>query len=209
MDKPLHALSLIEASQGIRNRRFTSEAYTEALLARIESLDKEIQAWTRLRPEEAIRAARLCDRHLRSGAAPGALHGLPVGVKDIYATAGVPTEMGSPAFAGHIPDRSAKVIERLEARGAFVMGKTVTTECAFYSPGKTRNPWNPLHTPGGSSSGSAAAVAAGFVPAALGSQTNGSIIRPAAFCGVVGYKPWIRRASLPVRWKMPPGWQPP
>ena len=110
-------------------------------------------------------------------------------MKDIFATAGVPTEMGSPAFAGHIPDESARVIERLEAQGAFVMGKTVTTECAFLSPGKTRNPWNPLHTPGGSSSGSAAAVAAGFVPAALGTQTNGSVIRPAAFCGVVGFKP--------------------
>ncbi len=114
---------------------------------------------------------------------------MPIGVKDIFATAGVPTEMGSPAFAGHIPNRSARVIERLEAQGAFVMGKTVTTECAFLSPGKTRNPWNPLHTPGGSSSGSAAAVAAGFVPAALGTQTNGSVIRPAAFCGVVGFKP--------------------
>ena len=120
---------------------------------------------------------------------PAPLQGLPVGVKDIFATAGVPTQMGSPAFAGHIPGESARVIERLEARGGFVMGKTVTTEFAFRSPGKTRNPWNPLHTPGGSSSGSAAAVAAGFVPAALGTQTNGSVIRPAAFCGVVGYKP--------------------
>ena len=97
--------------------------------------------------------------------------------------------MGSPAFAGHIQARSARVVERLEAQGAFVMGKTVTTECAFLHPGKTRNPWNPAHTPGGSSSGSAAAVAAGFVPAALGTQTNGSVIRPAAYCGVVGFKP--------------------
>jgi Asp-tRNA(Asn)/Glu-tRNA(Gln) amidotransferase A subunit family amidase len=97
--------------------------------------------------------------------------------------------MGSPAFAGHIPNASARVVERLAAQGGFVMGKTVTTECAFLTPGKTRNPWNPVHTPGGSSSGSAAAVAAGFVPAALGTQTNGSVIRPAAYCGVVGYKP--------------------
>ena len=189
MDKPLHTLSLIEAAHGIKSRRFTSEAYTEALLARIASLDGKIRAWAWLKPEEAIKAARLSDRHLHSGETPGPLQGLPIGVKDIFATAGVPTEMGSPAFAGHIPDRSAKVIERIEAQGAFVMGKTVTTECAFLSPGKTRNPWNPLHTPGGSSSGSAAAVAAGFVPAALGTQTNGSVIRPAAFCGVVGFKP--------------------
>lgn len=189
MDKPLHTLGLVEAAHGIQNRRFTAEAYTRALLARIASLDEAIQAWAWLKPEDAIRAARLSDRRLDSGETPGPLQGVPIGVKDIFATAGVPTEMGSPAFAGHIPDRSAKVIERIEARGAFVMGKTVTTECAFLFPGKTRNPWNPLHTPGGSSSGSAAAVAAGFVPAALGTQTNGSVIRPAAFCGVVGFKP--------------------
>lgn len=189
MDKPLHTLSLIEAVKGIENRQFTSAVYTQALLARIASLDEGIRAWTWLDPAEAIKAARRSDRHFHSGGAPGPLQGLPIGVKDIFATAGVPTEMGSPAFAGHIPEKSAKVIERLEAQGAFVLGKTVTTECAFLFPGKTRNPWNPLHTPGGSSSGSAAAVAAGFVPAALGTQTNGSVIRPAAFCGVVGFKP--------------------
>jgi len=189
MDKTLHTLSLIEASEGIKNRRFTSEAYTEALLARIASLDGGIRAWAWLNPEEAIKAGRLSDRHLDSGETPGPLLGVPIGVKDIFATAGVPTEMGSPAFAGHIPDKSAKIVERIETQGGFVMGKTVTTECAFLHPGKTRNPWNPDHTPGGSSSGSAAAVAAGFVPAALGTQTNGSVIRPAAFCGVVGFKP--------------------
>ena len=117
-------------------------------------------------------------------------------MKDIYPTAGVPTEMGSPAFAGHVPTRSARAIELIEAQGAFVLGKTVTTECAFLFPGKTRNPWNPLHTPGGSSSGSAAAVAAGFVPAALGTQTNGSVIRPAAYCGVVGFKP--TQGTIPI-----------
>jgi Asp-tRNA(Asn)/Glu-tRNA(Gln) amidotransferase A subunit family amidase len=189
MEKPLHTLSLISTVKGIENRRFTSEEYTQALLARIASLDGKIQAWAWLKPAEAIKAARLSDSRLRSGGTPGPLQGVPVGVKDIFATAGVPTEMGSPAFAGHIPDKSARVVERLEARGAFVMGKTVTTECAFLHPGKTRNPWNPVHTPGGSSSGSAAAVAVGFVPAALGTQTNGSVIRPAAFCGVVGFKP--------------------
>ncbi len=188
MDKPLHTLSLIEAVKGIEKRQFTSEEYTQALLARIASRDEQIGAWAWLRPDEAIKAARLSDRRSHSGT-PGPLQGLPIGVKDIFATAGVPTEMGSPAFAGHIPNTSARVIERLEAQGAFVMGKTVTTECAFLFPGKTRNPWNPTHTPGGSSSGSAAAVAAGFVPAALGTQTNGSVIRPAAFCGVVGFKP--------------------
>jgi len=189
MDQPLHTLGLIEAVKGIQNRRFTAQEYTQALLARIASRDEKIKAWAWFKPEEAIRAARRSDRRLQKGGTPGPLEGIPIGVKDIFATAGVPTEMGSPAFAGHIPDKSARVIQRLESRGAFVMGKTVTTECAFLHPGKTRNPWNPAHTPGGSSSGSAAAVVAGFVPAALGTQTNGSVIRPAAFCGVVGFKP--------------------
>lgn len=189
MEQPLHTLTLIDALKGIESRRFTAEAYTQALLARIDSLDAGIRAWAWLDPTAAVKAARLSDRHLQSGGKPGQLQGIPVGVKDIFATAGMPTEMGSPAFAGHIPDRSARVVERLEACGAFVMGKTITAECAFLHPGKTRNPWNPAHTPGGSSSGSAAAVAAGFVPAALGTQTNGSVIRPAAFCGVVGFKP--------------------
>jgi Asp-tRNA(Asn)/Glu-tRNA(Gln) amidotransferase A subunit family amidase len=189
MDKPLYTLGLVEASEGIRNRRFTSVRYTEALLARIASLDESIRAWAWIEPAEALKAARLCDEGLEAGAEPRPLEGLPVGVKDIFATAGIPTQMGSSAFAGHVPGESAEAIRRLEARGGFVMGKTVTTECAFLTPGKTRNPWNPLHTPGGSSCGSAAAVAAGFVPAALGTQTNGSVIRPAAFCGVVGFKP--------------------
>ena len=188
-DKPFYRLNLREVCRGIRERRFTAESYTRALLARIASLDGEIGAWIWLEPERALRAARLRDRRIRSGAKSGPLMGVPVGVKDIFATAGIPTQMGSPAFAGHVPGESAVVIERLEAHGAFVLGKTVTTECAFLTPGKTRNPWNPLHTPGGSSSGTAAAVAAGFVPAALGTQTNGSVIRPAAYCGVVGYKP--------------------
>jgi len=189
MEKPLHTLGLLETCEGLRDGRFTAETYTRALLARIAARDEAIQAWTWLNPEEAIRAARRCDAAFEAGQTLGPLEGIPVGVKDIFATAGVPTEMGSPAYKGYIPNESAKVIERLEARGGFVLGKTVTTECAFLTPGKTRNPWNPRHTPGGSSSGSAAAVAAGFVPAALGTQTNGSVIRPAAFCGVVGFKP--------------------
>lgn len=189
MDKQLHTLSLVEAARGIKSRLFTSEEYIQALLARIKSLDEDIQAWAWLKPAEAIKAARASDSYLHSGGTPGLFQGIPLGVKDIFATAGMPTEMGSSAFAGHIPKESARVIRLLESQGAFVMGKTVTAECAFFFPGKTRNPWNPLHTPGGSSSGSAAAVAAGFVPAALGTQTNGSVIRPAAFCGVVGFKP--------------------
>ncbi|MHB8828307.1 MAG: amidase [Syntrophales bacterium] len=189
MDEPLDVLSLIDAVEGIAEKRFTAEQYTRSLLERISLYDGEIRAWAWFDPEAALQAARFSDCRLKEGGAPGVLQGIPVGVKDVYATAGLPTEMGSPAFAGNIPEKSARVVERLQEQGAFVMGKTVTAECAFYSPGKTRNPWNLLHTPGGSSSGSAAAVAAGFVPAAIGTQTNGSVIRPAAFCGIVGFKP--------------------
>ena len=128
--------------------------------------------------------------------AVGPLHGIPVGIKDIIETQGIPTAMGSPIFDGYVPARSAALVQRAEAAGAFVLGKTVTTEFAYFTPGKTRNPWNAAHTPGGSSSGSAAAVAMGFLPGAVGTQTNGSMIRPAAFCGVVGYKPTAGLISL-------------
>lgn len=190
MDRPLHYPSLLQAVQGIKNGLFTSEEYTRALLEEIRMHDDRIMAWAWFDPEAALQAARNSDcASLPDRGTSLPLRGIPLGIKDIYATAGIPAEMGSPAFSGNIPQTSASVIERLQRQGAFVMGKTVTTECAFYAPGKTRNPWNPLHTPGGSSSGSAAAVAAGFIPAALGTQTNGSVIRPAAFCGVVGFKP--------------------
>jgi len=124
-----------------------------------------------------------------SGAPIGPLHGVPVGIKDIFDTADMPTEYGSAIYAGRTPSRDATVVARLRAAGAVIMGKTVTTEFAYFSPGKTRNPHNPEHTPGGSSSGSAAAVGANMVPLALGSQTNGSTVRPAAYCGIVGFKP--------------------
>jgi Asp-tRNA(Asn)/Glu-tRNA(Gln) amidotransferase A subunit family amidase len=133
--------------------------------------------------------ARALDRHRESGRAIGPLHGLPVGIKDIIDTARIPTENGCALDRGRVPLRDAFVVERLKTAGAIVMGKTVTTELAFLHPGKTRNPHNPAHTPGGSSSGSAAAVAAGMVPLAVGTQTGGSVIRPAAFCGVTGFKP--------------------
>ena len=122
-------------------------------------------------------------------AAVGPLHGVPVGIKDIIDTGDMPTEDGTVLHAGRTPAHDAAVVAMLRAAGAVIMGKTVTTELATYAPGKTRNPHNPEHTPGGSSSGSAAAVAAGMVPLAVGTQTNGSVIRPAAFCGVYGFKP--------------------
>src|SRR5262249_46807397 len=133
--------------------------------------------------------ARAADEWRLQGRLTGPLHGVPVGVKDIFDTADMPTENGSVLHAGRTPARDATVVSMLRAAGAVIMGKTVTTEFAYFAPGKTRNPHNPEHTPGGSSSGSAAAVAAEMVPLALGSQTNGSTIRPAAFCGVIGFKP--------------------
>ncbi|HLF24626.1 MAG TPA: amidase, partial [Burkholderiales bacterium] len=183
-----HRLNLIEGIRAIERGEITSEQWTHALLARIAQLDPRVEAFAWLDPAAAIAHAIAADR-----AAAGRLRGAPIGIKDIIDTRAIPTRMGSPAYDDHVPARSATVVERLENAGAFVLGKTVTTELAFYAPGKTRNPWNPAHTPGGSSSGSAAAVAAGFVPAALGTQTNGSVIRPAAYCGCVGFKPSFGR----------------
>ena len=150
---------------------------------------RQIQAWAHLDPALALAAADARDADAHAGRPLGALQGLPVGLKDIIDTADLPTENGSAIHRGRRPERDAWVRSRLDALGAVIIGKTVTTEFAAFAPGPTRNPHDPSRTPGGSSSGSAAAVAAGMVPVALGSQTNGSVIRPASFCGVVGYKP--------------------
>ena len=187
--KDLFRIGVREAAQGIAEGRFTSADYTRSCLQRIWQEEDRVQAWQWLDHERTMELSEEADRRKNERRAVNPLHGLPVGIKDIFDTRGIPTEMGSPLFEGNLPLTSARVVEKLEQAGGFVMGKTVTAEFAFLTPGKTRNPWNPAHTPGGSSSGSAAAVAVGFVPAALGTQTNGSIIRPAAFCGVVGYKP--------------------
>jgi Asp-tRNA(Asn)/Glu-tRNA(Gln) amidotransferase A subunit family amidase len=168
----------------------------EACLERIAASDDRVRAWQLVDAGGARAAAR------GSTSPHGPLHGLPVGVKDIFDTAGLTTTYGSPIYAGHVPSRDAAVVARLRAAGALVLGKTVSTEFAMFHPGPTANPHALDHTPGGSSSGSAAAVAAGMVPLALGTQTAGSVIRPAAYCGVVGYKPtfgWVSRAGcLPV-----------
>ncbi|HXG50390.1 MAG TPA: amidase [candidate division Zixibacteria bacterium] len=182
-------LSASAAAAWIRAGRISSEELVRACLDRIAEADAAIEAWAFLDPEHALEQARAADRWRAAGRATGPLHGVPVGVKDIFDTADMPTENGSVLCAGRTPASDAAAVARLRAAGAIVMGKTVTTEFAFLAPGKTRNPHNAEHTPGGSSSGSAAAVAAGMVPAAIGSQTNGSTIRPAAFCGVLGFKP--------------------
>ena len=185
----LHLLSATEAARLIRDGIISSEQFVEACLARIREVDPQVQAWAFLDPDHALAQARAADVLRLSGQPIGPLHGVPVAIKDIFDTADMPTEYGSPIYAGRTPSRDATVVSLLRAAGAVIIGKTVTTEFAYFSPGKTRNPHNPEHTPGGSSSGSAAAVGANMVPLAIGSQTNGSTIRPAAYCGVVGFKP--------------------
>jgi len=182
----LYPLGLLDTLRAYREGRATVQDYVTSCSGRIAALEPRIQAFEWF---DASRA--MADAEERAGGilADLPLYGIPVGVKDIINTRGIPTRMGSVIFANHVPTTSAWVVRRLEALGGLVMGKTVTTEFAYRSPGKTRNPWNQAHTPGGSSSGSASAVAAGFVPVAIGTQTLGSVIRPAAFCGVVGYKP--------------------
>jgi Asp-tRNA(Asn)/Glu-tRNA(Gln) amidotransferase A subunit family amidase len=183
------SLSAAQALTALRGGRITAEELVGAFLARIRADEPRVQAWAFLDEERVLEQARNVDRVRRDGHAIGPLHGLPVGVKDIIDTADMPTGDGTVLHAERRPMYDAAVVERLRSAGAIILGKTVTTELATYSPGKTRNPVNPEHTPGGSSSGSAAAVAAYMVPVAIGSQTNGSVIRPAAYCGVYGYKP--------------------
>lgn len=182
-------LSATDAARAIRDGSISSEELVEACLARIRDVDENVKAWAFLDPEHALKQARELDLQRSEGRALGPLHGVPVGIKDIIDTEDMPTEDGTILHAGRTPARDATVVAMLRAAGAVIMGKTVTTELATYSPGKTRNPHDAGHTPGGSSSGSAAAVAAGMVPLAVGSQTNGSVIRPAAYCGVFGFKP--------------------
>ena len=178
-----------QCAAAIRSGQASSEEVVGACLARISARESEVGAWAFIDAEHALTQARSADAARQAGRPLGALHGVPIGIKDIFDTWDMPTENGSPIHAGRKSGRDAHVVARLREEGAVILGKTVTTEFATYHPGKTRNPHDTARTPGGSSSGSAAAVADFMVPAALGSQTNGSVIRPASYCGVVGYKP--------------------
>lgn len=184
----------------------SSSALVDAALDRIALLDGRLRAWATLDPEGARTAASESDLRAARGRRRSRLDGLPIGIKDLIDTRGLRTTYGSPLFRGHVPETDAQVVTRLRHAGAVIVGKTVTTEFAAFDPGPTRNPWNEAHTPGGSSSGSAAAVAAGMVPAAIGTQTGGSTIRPASYCGVVGYIPTPDRLSrsgiLPCSWTL-------
>jgi Asp-tRNA(Asn)/Glu-tRNA(Gln) amidotransferase A subunit family amidase len=181
--------TLTDSIAALRDGTVSALDVTESCLARIAEVDPKIEAWTFLDPEQARAQARALDEARADGRPLGPLHGIPVGVKDIFDTNDMPTEDGTVLHAGRQPQHDATAVSLLRQAGAVIMGKTVTTELALFGPGKTHNPHDPERTPGGSSSGSAAAVASGMVPLAIGSQTNGSVIRPASFCGVVGYKP--------------------
>ncbi|HYB11498.1 MAG TPA: amidase [Alphaproteobacteria bacterium] len=177
--------SASEAARRIARGELSSIDLVEACLTRIAKRERTVGAWQHLDPDSAREMARTHDAE----APRGALHGVPVGIKDIFDTADMPTTYGSDIYRHNRPSAHAAAVELLVAAGAIVLGKTVSTEFAYFTPGKTSNPHNRAHTPGGSSSGSAAAVADYMVPLAIGSQTAGSVIRPAAFCGVIGFKP--------------------
>ncbi|HTQ74738.1 MAG TPA: amidase [Burkholderiales bacterium] len=190
--KPARSGGLRAAVEALAEGTLTARAFCESCLERVRADEATIRAWAVL--DEGRARGIAATRDVRD--AHGSLHGIPVGVKDIFDTDDLPTEMGSPVFVGNRPARNAQLVERIVASGGYAFGKTATAEFAFMHPPETRNPWNPRHTPGGSSSGSAAAVAAGHVPVAVGTQTNGSVIRPAAFCGVVGFKPTLDTLSI-------------
>ena len=181
----LNELSCAEIAQGIAAGKFTAEAVTRDCLDRIKAREDTVRAWATIDPDHALAQARALDR----GPRRRALHGVPIGVKDVIDTFDLPTEMGSAIYKGNRAACDAACVAVSRAAGALILGKTVTAEFAGMFPGPTTNPHNPAHTPGGSSSGSAAAVADFMVPAAFGTQTGGSVLRPAAYCGVVGYKP--------------------
>ena len=185
----LSGLGVVEAVRDIAAGTIKSEDLVRDCLDRIDSHEENIQAWQHLDADTALNEAQTRDDLRARGIPTGRLHGVPIGIKDIMDTAYIPTERGSPIYEGRVPKTDSIVVERLRSAGAVIMGKTVTTEFAVMHPGKTRNPFDSDRTPGGSSSGSAAAVASYMVPGSLGTQTNGSIIRPASHCGVVGFKP--------------------
>ncbi len=205
MSEP-YKLTVTEAAKRIKDGQLTPVDLLESLLARIEELEPRLDAWVTVDAEGALKAAKALTREAQRGNLRGPLHGIPVGIKDIYDTKGLRTTMGSPLFADYIPDEDAAIVTKLREAGAIIIGKTETTEFAYLDPAPTRNPWNTAHTPGGSSSGSAAAVAAQMCPLAFGTQTGGSVMRPASFCGVTAIKPThdllSREGIYPQSWSL-------
>jgi aspartyl-tRNA(Asn)/glutamyl-tRNA(Gln) amidotransferase subunit A len=205
-----YELSAIEAAGLIRRQELSPVDLMQSLLDRIDALEPALKAWVWLDRDAALAEAKAREEEVASspdsGTSLGLLHGIPVGVKDIYYTAGIPTTACSRVYADFVPEYDATTVALLKRAGAIMLGKTVTTEFACMDPSPTVNPWNPAHTPGGSSSGSAVAVASQMCPAALGSQTVGSVLRPASYNGVVGFKPSYGRVSrygvIPVSWSL-------
>jgi Asp-tRNA(Asn)/Glu-tRNA(Gln) amidotransferase A subunit family amidase len=184
-------LTASQARDRMARGDITAEAYVSACLGRIAEREKDVQAWVHLDRDGALAQARAADKRRAAGQGLGALHGLPVGIKDIIDVEGLPTENGSPVFRGNHPGKDAGCVAALRTAGAVIMGKTVTTQMASSPPSRTRNPRHLAHSPGGSSSGSAAAVADRMVPLALGTQTGGSVIRPGSFNGIHALKPTL------------------
>ena len=201
---PLLELGVRGAAAAVAEGRTTAASLLEAVLARIDATDGTLAAWVTVDGEGARAEARQRDEMVGRGRVAGPLHGVPIGIKDIIDVAGMPTLAGAAAFAHTRPGVDATLVARLRAAGAVIVGKTVATQFAYKDPAATRNPWSDAHTPGGSSSGSAAAVAARHVPAAIGTQTVGSILRPAAFCGVVGLKG--AHGAIPLDGVVPLSW---
>ena len=204
-------LTAAQAARAIADQRLSAADLAETCLNRIAALDDQLEAWVYVDRATVLADARAADDAVSDRRPLGPLHGVPIGLKDIYYTAGIPTRAGSRVYQGFVPDYDAAALTLLKRAGAIMLGKTVTTEFACLDPSPTFNPWNPAHTPGGSSSGSAVAVAARMCPAAMGSQTVGSVLRPAAYNGIVGFKPTFgrvsRRGLVPVSWNLDtPGW---
>jgi aspartyl-tRNA(Asn)/glutamyl-tRNA(Gln) amidotransferase subunit A len=201
-----YELSAAQAARLINRRQLSPVELVESLLGRIDALEPSLKAWVYLDREGVLADARSREAGLKSGNTVGPLYGVPIGLKDIYYTAGIPTTACSRVYADFVPEYDATTVILLKQAGAIILGKTVTTEFACMDPSPTINPWNPAHTPGGSSSGSAVAVAARMCPAALGSQTVGAVLRPASYNGVVGFKPTFGRVSrygvIPVSWNL-------
>ena len=190
-----YTLTLSEMIAAIRSKKISPVELVQSLLTRIDSLESTVKAWVTIPRTSLLKEARRFEQEAARGKFRGPLHGIPIGVKDIFYTAGMRTTGGSKIFDKFVPEFDSTAVARLKKAGALILGKTATTEFAMADPAPTCNPWNPAHTPGGSSSGSAAAVATSMCPGALGSQTGGSVLRPAAYCGVVGLKPTAGRIS--------------
>ena len=199
-------LTVAQAADKIRHKELSPVALAESLLQRIDRLEPSLQAWVTIDREGVLDVAHQREEKLERDGPLGSLHGVPVGLKDIFYTSGMKTTACSKLYADFVPTYDATAVRRLKEAGAIILGKAVTTEFATSDPSPTRNPWNPAHTPGGSSSGSSVAVAARMCPAALGSQTGGSTCRPAAYNGIVGLKPTYGRTSrygvIPVSWSL-------